>query len=132
MMDVITDHIRVCEDGSGFFTSQRLIADHYEDTSDYHLWWFIETFITDRSHKLRLKAMLHEVDTWAWDMARVAKAEGRHVQPRQMASELKRRLLRGYFPTVDEIVAEARAGQPLRIQEALFRAIPEESWRKRS
>jgi len=131
-MDVITDHIRVCEDGSGFFKSQRLIADHYEDTSDYHLWWFIETFITDRSHKLRLKAMLHEVDTWAWDMARLAKADGNHVQASRMAVELKRRLLKAYFPNVDEIVAEARAGEALRIQTALFNAIPEESWRKRS
>ena len=52
--------------------------------------------------------------------------------PPKIIDELKRRVLTGYFPGVDEIVREAKHGQPLRAQQALLRTFQEDAWRMRS
>ena len=133
LLGIVSDYVYVCDDG-GYKADSRLIGDAYVGDDVWFLAWFIETFVTDQDHKLRFLGMMNAVDGFVRDLARYAyEKTGEPVLiPHELVAELKRRMIHGYFPGVDEIVAQAKHGPALHAQMALKRYMQEEAWRKRS
>ena len=133
LMGTVADFMYVCDEGE-YKANRRLIADAYSADSPWFLGWFIDTFVTDTEHKQRFLGALRAVDGFVKDFTAIHyEKTGEPLRiPPELVDELKRRIVRGYWPNVDEIVREAKHGQPLRAKMALLRTMKEESWRTRS
>ena len=133
LMGTVADFLYVCDEGE-YKSNRRLIADAYSTDSPWFLGWFIDTFVTDLDHKVRFKGALRAVDEFVRDYSTLYyEKTGEPLRvPMELVDELKKRIVRGYWPTVDEIVKEAKTGQPFRAQQALLRTMKEDSWRRRS
>ena len=133
LLGTTADFIRVCDDG-GYLGDHRLIGDAYAVDDIWFFAWFIDVFVTDKVHKRRFLGCLRAVDDFARDFAKLHhEKHGEPLRiPPEIINELKRYIVRGYWPGVDEIVLEAKHGQPLRAQQALMRTMREDAWRKRS
>ena len=133
LISTIADFVNVCGDGD-FRSDHGFVGDAYPRTDVWFLAWFVDVFVQDKAHKARLLGAMRAVDDFVADFGRYHyQTTGEPVRiPPAITDELKRRILRGYFPGVDEIVKEAKHGQPLRAQHALFRTFREDAWRMRS
>jgi hypothetical protein len=131
-MTTVADFVYVCEED--YLRDKRLIGDAWATDDVWFLLWIIDTFVTDREHKRRFLGTLRAVDDFVRDFCEVYYA--RHGEalrvPPALVDALKRRIIAGYWPGVDEIVKEAKTGQPLRAQHALLRTMREDAWRMRS
>jgi len=133
LLSIVSDFVPVCESG-GFVDNRLPIGEVYANgSSSIFMLWFIDLFVTDSDHKSRFMRSLREVDGFAADVAkryRDRTGEPLHIPP-DFVDELKRRIIRGYFPGVDEIVREAKHGQPARAAAAMLKTVDVDSWRKR-
>jgi hypothetical protein len=138
LISTLSDFVNVCDEG-GFQYDDRPVGDIYPGLAraDEGVWfiaWFIDVFVQDLEHKSRIMGAVRAIDAFATDVSRWHyKETGEPLRiPPKIIDELKRRVLTGYFPGVDEIVREAKHGQPLRAQQALLRTFQEDAWRMRS
>jgi len=133
LMGIVADFVHVCPEG-GYLFDDRLIADAYHRDNMWFLAWFIEVFVTDAAEKRRLIGALGGVDGFFQELAAYHKdTTGEPLLiPPEVVDALKRRILAGYFPGVDEIVAQAKYGPILGAQRALKQYMEASAWRMRS
>lgn len=130
---VLKDDLDACEDRDHVHDF-RTIPEMYDEIEVQYIWWWIETFVTDIQHQRRLGAIARAPGQFFADLAKLHKAQtGKPVYiPRRMIIELERRLLQAAYPSLDEIMLEAKVAPASRAAKNLLKLTGIEKWRMRS
>jgi hypothetical protein len=131
---IVSGTVPACEDIHHYLDDPRPMGDLAGSMGLDHLLWMINCFITDIHQKTRILGALRGVDEAFRDIEKFSYEKdgvGCRFSP-ELINHVKHRVLRGFFPHIDEIIAEAAHGNPARAKSILMDKIPREAWREKS
>lgn len=132
LVRILEDDLDACDERDRVFTFGSF-RDMYDEIDWVWVWWWIETFVTDVEHRRKLAAMIRAPDQFFADVAKLEHARtGQAVRiPRRLVRALRLRLLQAAYPTLNEIVLEAKRAPAARASANIQRRIEVEKWRTR-
>jgi hypothetical protein len=129
---ILNDTYVDCPDTEPYLVDPRSPKESFAWGAPWKIQAFVDMFVTDPEHKIRIQNALLAVDAFFADLAKLSFTDTGTPQtlPDELIAELKKRILIGYFPSPSEIVREATSGNAARAKQLLLKHIPEEDWNR--